>query len=170
MLGWEVLDALLGSAQLGGAWYLVGKCSVGRWLVLGWEVLSGEVLGAWLRAVVFMHTPRLALPVASLGVSSSLALSFLLKCLKSFLILPLSSSPGSCWDHTPAPEAELTLVLVPWAGYLRPQPLPHISRRPSDVSDAWWSKVVVLSVPLTRSNDGENAGLWSQLRLWCGRG
>lgn len=95
-----------------------------------------EVLGAWLGAVVFMLTLRLALPVASLGVGPSLALSFLIKCLKSFLILPLNSSPRSCWDHTPAPEAELTLVLMPWAGYLRPQPLPHISHRPSDVSDA----------------------------------
>ena len=48
MLGWEVLDARLGSAQLGGVWYLVGKCSVGRCLVLSWEVLSWEVVGTWL--------------------------------------------------------------------------------------------------------------------------
>lgn len=43
--------------------------------------------------VFSMFTSRLALPVPSLRVAQSLALAFLIKCLKSFLILALNSLP-----------------------------------------------------------------------------
>lgn len=44
VLDWEILGACWGGAQLEGIWYLVERCSVGKCLVLDWEVLGWQVL------------------------------------------------------------------------------------------------------------------------------